>query len=137
MPGTPRYWQKKKYELLSKIENLGPFHLFFTLSSAEKRYNENFTAFLQEHDVRYIIENGIEYCTVDGIPLDDFLQREENSTKHEFIRKNILTTTLNFNHRVEEFINNKKKNKNGPFSVKYYNYRVEFQLRGKFFFSYL
>ena len=135
MPGTPRYWQKKKYELISRIENLGPFHLFFTLSSAEKRYNENFTTFLQEHDVRYVIENGIECCTVDGIPLDDFLQREENLNKHEFIRKNILTATLNFNHRVEEFIKNIVMNKSGEFCVDYYNYRVEFQLRGKFFFN--
>lgn len=135
MPGTPRYWQKKKYELISKIENLGPFHLFFTLSSAEKRFNENFTTFLQDHDVRYIIENGIEHCTVDGVPLDEFLQREENVSKHEFIRKNILTATLNFNHRVQEFLKNIVMNKTGPFCVDYYNYRVEFQLRGKSFLT--
>ena len=24
-PGTPKYWQKRRYELLSKIENIGPF----------------------------------------------------------------------------------------------------------------
>ena len=36
-PGTPRYWQKKKYELIAKLENLGPFQLFFTLSCADKR----------------------------------------------------------------------------------------------------
>ena len=92
--------------------------------------NENFTTFLQEHDVRYIIENGLEHCTVDGIPLEDFLQKEENESQHEFIRKNILTATLNFNHRVEEFIKNIIMNKHGPCNVEYYNYRVEFQLRG-------
>ena len=130
MPGTPRCWQRKKYDLIAKIENLGPFHLFFTLSCAEKRMNENFTTFLQEHDVRYIIENGLEHCTVDGIPLEEFLQKEENESKHEFIRKNILTATLNFNHRVEEFIKNIFMNKHGPCNGDYYNYRVEFQLRG-------
>ena len=45
-PGTPRYWQKKRYELIGKLENLGPFQLFFTLSCAEKRWNENVTTFL-------------------------------------------------------------------------------------------
>ena len=35
-PGTPRYWQKKRHELIGKLENLGPFQLFFTLSCAEK-----------------------------------------------------------------------------------------------------
>ena len=33
-PGTPRYWQKKRHELIGKLENLGPFQLFFTLSCA-------------------------------------------------------------------------------------------------------
>ena len=24
-PGTPKYWQRKKYELIARLENLGPF----------------------------------------------------------------------------------------------------------------
>ena len=130
MPGTPRYWQKKKYDLIARIENLDPFNLFFTLSCGEKRMNEYFTTFLQDHGVRYIIENGLEQCTIDGIALEEYLQREENASKHEFIRKNILTATLNFNQTVKEFIKNIMMNIFGPFHVEYYNYRVEFQLRG-------
>ena len=42
-PGTPRYWQKKKYKLIARLENLGAFQLFFTLSCADMRWNENFT----------------------------------------------------------------------------------------------
>ena len=38
--------------------------------------------------------------------------------------------TLTFDHRVQEFIKNIMMNKESPFSVKYYSYRVEFQLRG-------
>ena len=34
-PGTPKYWQKKRYELIGKLENFGPFPIFFTLSFAE------------------------------------------------------------------------------------------------------
>ena len=37
---------------------------------------------------------------------------------------------MNFNHRVEEFMKTIILNKNGPFNVQHYNYRVEFQLRG-------
>ena len=87
-PGTPRYWQKKKYELIARLENLGPFQFFFTLSCADKRWNENFTSFLQDHEISYIVEDGLEECKVDGMPLEDFL--EVHNGKHEFIRKKYI-----------------------------------------------
>ena len=31
-PGTPRYWQKKKFELIARLENLGPFNFFLHLA---------------------------------------------------------------------------------------------------------
>ena len=31
---TPRYWKKARQELYAKLENLGPFTFFFTLSCA-------------------------------------------------------------------------------------------------------
>jgi hypothetical protein len=43
---TPRYWQKAKYEMLSKLENLGAFQLFFMLSCADMPWKENFAAIL-------------------------------------------------------------------------------------------
>ena len=98
------------------------------MSCADKRWNENFTTFLQEHNLIYEIENGIEKCYVDEMPLDMFLER--NESKHEFIRKNILTATLNFNNRVQEFIKTIIMNNYGDMCVEYYNYRVEFQMRG-------
>ena len=33
--GTPKYWQTAKYELIAKVKQLGPFHLFFTFSCGE------------------------------------------------------------------------------------------------------
>ena len=127
-PGTPRYWQKKKYELIARLENLGPFTFFFTLSCADKRWNENFTSLLKDYKVKYLVKNGLEECFVDGFPLNEFLLKHES--KHEFIRKNILSATLNFNHRVQEFIKNIIMNEKGEMCAEYYNYRVEFQLRG-------
>ena len=38
IPGTPAYWKYFRNELYSKMEALGPFHLFFTLSCAEMRW---------------------------------------------------------------------------------------------------
>ena len=35
--GTPKYWQTAKYELIAKVKQLGPFHLFFTFSCGEMR----------------------------------------------------------------------------------------------------
>ena len=48
IPNTPKYWQKMKYEILAKIDNLGPFHMFFTLSCADQRWSEAFAAILHE-----------------------------------------------------------------------------------------
>ena len=47
---TPRYWKKAKYEMLAKLENLGSFQLFFTLSCADMRWKENFAAILRDQD---------------------------------------------------------------------------------------
>ena len=122
----------KKDELISKLENLGPFHFFFTLSCADTRYEENFTSLLTDHNIIYknikgrerafVIQNGIE------MSLNDFLS--QNVSKHEFIRKNVLTATRNFNNRVKQFIKNIVMSKGSPMCVQYYNYRIEFQLRG-------
>ena len=113
---------------ICKERNLGPFTFFFTLSCADKRWNENFTAFLQDYDLTYEVKNGREECFVDNVPLNDFLLTHES--KHEFIRRNILTATFNFNNRVQEFIKNIIMNEKGDMYAEYYSYRVEFQLRG-------
>merc|ERR1712051_722901 len=35
--GTPKYWQTAKYELIAKVKQLGPFHLYYTFSCGEMR----------------------------------------------------------------------------------------------------
>ena len=52
---TPRYWKKAKYEMIARLDNLGPFHLLFTLSCADMRWNENFASILQEkgYEIKY------------------------------------------------------------------------------------
>ena len=54
---TPRYWKKAKHEMLAKLDNMGPFHLFFTLSCADMRWDEIFASILQEKsvEIRYSV----------------------------------------------------------------------------------
>ena len=47
--------------MLAKLENIGPFHLFFTLSCGDTRYDENFSSFLRENDYKmqyFVDEDG-------------------------------------------------------------------------------
>ena len=44
---TPRYHKKSKMEMLSKLDNCGPFHFFYTLSCADMRWPENFICILR------------------------------------------------------------------------------------------
>ena len=52
MKNTPKYWQKYKYEMIAKLENLGPFQWFFTLSCADRRWDENFSSLLEDRDLK-------------------------------------------------------------------------------------
>lgn len=45
----PRYHKKNKMEMLAKLDNFGPFHLFFTLSCGDKRWKENFSTILKQN----------------------------------------------------------------------------------------
>ena len=125
---TPKYWQKAKYELIARLENLGPFSFFFTLSCADMRWPENFTALLQDQTISCEYKNGLYEVLVNGISLESFLQA--NASKHEFIRKNLLNATLTFNQRVKMFFKHILMSKGNPMAIKHYSYKVEFALRG-------
>ena len=135
---TPKYWQKVKYEMIAKLENIGPFHIFFTLSCGDKRYDENFTSFLaaEGYCLEYFVDPvGKSETRVKGKSgisksLEDFLSEDIDESLHEMIRCNVLLATRNFHHRVVEFRNEVIMGKNNPMNVKYISYRVEFQARG-------
>ena len=126
-----RYWSKRKLELFAKVENYGQFHIFFTLSCADYRFNENFTSFLTDETITYHLKDGQEEVLINGLSVEEYLS--QNSSRHEHIKTNILTATRNFQHRVKSFIKNIVMNSFSPMIVRFYNYRVEFQMRGKHF----
>ena len=111
---------------MARLENFGPFTFFFTLSAADTLWPENFTSLLQDRKITYKVDNNVDEVEIDDVPLMEFL--ETNQNKYEFIRKNLLNTTLNFQHRVKMFI--KHILTGGPMKVKYHSYKIEFALRG-------
>ena len=118
---TPRYWKKAKYEMLARLENLGAFQFFFTLSCADMRWDENFAAILRDQglNLHYSVlpdQNGHYTTNIevefqrDGQTLKkgirQYLKEEADSSVHEIIRGNVLLATRYFNDRVKKFINN-------------------------------
>ena len=141
IPNSPKYWQRMKYEILAKIENLGPFHFFFTLSCADKRWDATFATILSERgyeimfiktDVDGLPKTLVEVKTASGDwkPLRQFLDEDIADSKHELIRGNVVMATRYFHHRVKSFISKIVMSKSNPMKVKNYTYKVEFQERG-------
>ena len=135
---TPKYWQKVKYDMIAKLENIGPFHIFFTLSCGDKRYDENFSSILRDqgYAIEYFIDEDGSMSTFivcrDGrtMLLNEFLSSEIDDSLHEMIRTNVLIATRNFHNRLVAFRNEVIMGTNNPMKVKYISYRIEFQARG-------
>jgi hypothetical protein len=126
--GTPKYWQQKRYEMIARLEQLGPFQFFFTLSCADKRWMETLISIfqLQGQRIKWKSENP-EQVTVNDIPIAEYLK---TVNLHDTIRNNILILTRCFDKRVHAFLKYIVKGKDSPMNVEFFNYRVEFQLRG-------
>ena len=145
---TPKYWQQAKNELIAKLENLGPFQFFFTLSCAEKRWLENMAVILknsfEDKPISYKYREQTESheedsdesqpeveLLIDGIPMDEYFEHNNIQINiHDGMRKNVLTLTRHFDHRVKMFMKNIVMGDNNPMNVQYFNYRIEFQARG-------
>ena len=126
--GTPAYWQTLRYEIFAKLEQLGPFHLFFTLSCAEMRWPEMMAAVLQSkgHKVEFKSDpwNGQEDdILIDDIPLSEFKKTISNMSS--FYQDHIVLITLMFDNRVKAFL----KSMFGD-DIDHYTYRIEWQMRG-------
>ena len=102
---TPAYWRKAKYEILAKLENEGPFQLFFTLSCADLRWPDNFAAILRDKgmDIKYkcdTIDGDWNYkievrsCSGHWIPIEQYIREELEDSKHELVRGNFVYFVL-------------------------------------------
>ena len=131
LPGTPAYWRKFRNEMLARLEQLGPFDFFFTLSPAEMRWNEVLAAVLQKkgHKVTVqTIDGKEEYLVNDAgkdIPIDEY-RKYRISNVTDLLKDHYVLITRMFDNRVKAFI----KNILMKHQVKWYCYRIEFQVRG-------
>ena len=135
-------YQQARDELVAKVCQLGPFHLFFTLSCAEMNWSEVFVSVLKNLDPKYSIRyethnkakwSGndadifVKYGDGEEMPLWDFVDSLQKS-RHELLHDHVMVITRIFDHRVKSFIKNILM---GPgkdkFPISYYTYRVEFQ----------
>ena len=93
IPGTPKYWQQKRNNLLAMINVLGPFQWFFTFSCAELRWSNIIATILRKkgHLVEVVdnyISNETEGVRNDGLPLKDYLSvtnQIRNHSKRDFL----------------------------------------------------
>ena len=137
---TPKYWKTAKNEMLAKLDNLGPFQFFFTLSCADKKWDENLSSILRSLgiSVEYIHDsdgheetivkygNNSEYSK----EINKYIEEDLPPSKHELIRTNVATATRNYCTRVRAFFKNIVRDKNNPMCVEHYTTKVEFQGRG-------
>ena len=128
--GSPSYWQHFRQELFATVEQLGPFHGFFTLSCGEKEWPEIYAAILRKmgRKIKYIDvtwRGTFQEIIVDGIPLDKFIE-DNIKNSSDFMREHFVLITQMFNSRVLAFLTHILK-KSG---IGHYTYRIEFQLRG-------
>ena len=137
--GSPKFWQTKRNELTAKIQQLGPFHVFFTLSCAERRWAEVYLSVLRNLGIENLEVihgrngdwNGSDTdILVNGIPLWEYLQSRKES-QNDLLMNYIVLVTRIFDDRVKSFMKHMvMKGGKGEPIFKYYSYRIEFQARG-------
>ena len=137
---SPKFWQQKKGEFIAKLNSYGPFQWFFSLSCAEKRWNNIFTTILRDLPDIISIEHEVDSKTKDDMitvnsrelgktPMRDYIATLTGQ-QHQLIMDNMVTTTRIFDQRLKAFIKNIVMGKDNPMNVLMYTYRVEFQRRG-------
>ena len=137
LKGSPRYWKQAKDELIAKVKQLGPFHVFFTLSCAELRWFEIFVSILKQMGITVIEgkENGKwtgdeDDILVNGKPLWKFIA-EMKEPKYKLLKDQVVLITRTFDHRIKSFIKHILMGKGkGKLIFEHYSYRIEFQIRG-------
>ena len=130
IPGSPSYWKSFRNEIFARMEQLGPFHFFFTLSCNEFKWPEIVSAILRElgHSVTFPNEEWdgkSDSISVDGISLTEYMEKNIKS-KTAFLKDHFILITRMFDSRLKAFIKHILMN----FNVEHYSYRIEFQMRG-------
>ena len=115
---SPAYWQSKKKQLMAMIRQIGPAHIFMSLSAAESEWSELLKALFLNRYGREITEEDIKDLSY--------------AEKVDLIQNDSQTCSEYFDHRTKEIMKLLKQKyslfRNYP--IKDYFIRVEFQHRG-------
>ena len=137
IPGTPAYWKVFRNEMFARMEQLGPFQFFFTLSSAEMHWPDVATSILHTIGRKIVYEEGWEEdqnkikieVEVDGeltlMPLPEYKAKYWRHKSQDY-KDNFLLITRIFDNKVKAFV----KLLTGSGEVEHFAYRIEFQIRG-------
>ena len=133
--GTPKYWQTAKNELIAKVKQLGPFHLFYTFSCGEMRWSEVFLTLLMRKGYKVKIPDNWDgsdsTLLVEGKELWDFVNNDLSEKKHDLFSEYTFLISLLFDARVKSFIRNILLGcGQDKVPISHFSYRVEFQARG-------
>ena len=138
VPNSPKYWRDKKAETIAVMENFGPFHWFFTLSCADKRWEPCIAAicrsFPEVEDIIYYTKPSNKIMIKlkeeeEEVTLEDFIETIDQS-KQDLLRENVQMVTRYFDKRVKSFMKNIVMANNNSLGVILFTYRIEFQKRG-------
>ena len=135
---TPAYHKKGRMEMMARLDNFGPFHIFCTLSCADYRWHENLTSILHEHGIGLRCSINFDHTETyevlsnhsGWISMEDYMKNEMDETLHEMMRKNVVISTRNYQQRVAALMQTIVRNPSNPLSVKHFSSKLEFQGRG-------
>ena len=141
VPNGPDYLKKLKNEMLARLDNLGAFQFFFTLSCADLRWDAIFVSILMEHgysvnfkckSVNGVFEVEAEARTKQGNwkPIEQFIKEDVDESYHKLVRNNVLLATRYFDHRLKQFISHIVMATSNVMCVISYTVRIEMQGRG-------
>ena len=102
IPGSPKYWQKMRYDLIAKIEQHGPVQFFYTLSCANKRWDENIATILAKTRPDLKVLHSIDEHRYSNFTKDDSVTTadndENNSDENQHSTHN-MTPDMSANHQ--------------------------------------
>ena len=88
--GTPKYWQIARNDLVAKVKQLGPFHIFYTFSCGEMRWVEVFLSLLKRNGYKVEIpedwDGDEKELKVEGEPLWTYINEKMSNSKHKLFK---------------------------------------------------
>ena len=118
LPNSSGYWEQQRKDVLARVAQLGPAHIFLTLSAADTQWTE----------LLCILKRTLDNVVISEQEAQELDYRE----KLRLIREDPVAVVQYFDHRLNEQIK-LWRIPGGPFGahpVEHHYVRVEYQLRG-------